>query len=214
MTGGKKRITRIEPQKKTKGRFSLFLDDQFAFGIHQSVLLEFQLARGDELDESTIRAIQRAESVSLAKQKGLALIAYRRRSVEELRARLEQKGFEKDVVRQVLEDFLRVNLLDDKAFAEAYTQTRLIEKPVSKRQMTAELKARGIRETEIQNGIEAGYENTSDEAIATQLVKKRLQRYTGDDPLRIRKKLSDFLIRRGFDWDTIRDVLDAALDTR
>lgn len=208
MTG---RITRIEAQKKSKHRYNIYVDEEFAFGIHESVLLDCQLAVGDELDKEAVEKINRCENLNRAKQKALSLITYRRRSIDECRKRLLQNDFSVQVADQVVDDLKRVGLLDDLAFAEAYVQTRLIQKPVSKRQMAAELKAKGLRETDIQHGLETGYKETSDIEIAETLLLRRMRRYRGEETRAVRKKLTDFLARRGFDWDTVREAVDKTI---
>ena len=48
------RITRIEPQKRRKDRFSIFVDDEFALGVDADLLVEFHLAEGLELEEGRL----------------------------------------------------------------------------------------------------------------------------------------------------------------
>ena len=50
-------VTGIEMQKRDAQRISIFLDGEFAFGLHQDVLLESGIARGDRLSEERIEAI-------------------------------------------------------------------------------------------------------------------------------------------------------------
>lgn len=51
-------ITKITSQKQ-KGRYNIFIDEQFAFGVTESVLIKFRLAKGLEIDSSLQRDIQK-----------------------------------------------------------------------------------------------------------------------------------------------------------
>ncbi|MCZ6820210.1 MAG: recombination regulator RecX, partial [Calditrichaeota bacterium] len=55
------KITRIEGQKKKKNRFSVYLDDAFAFGLNVATLAEFNLKEGDLLTDDRIADILRSE---------------------------------------------------------------------------------------------------------------------------------------------------------
>lgn len=200
------RITAIETQTHSPSRRNIFLDGEFAFGLHEDVVYGHHLHEGDEVADPAIREMVLEDEVLRAKDRARSLISYRMRSVRELRERLARKQFSVQAIGQVVRDFLQVGLLNDAQFAQAYVQTRLIQKPVSRRLMTAELKQKGISESDAQSAIELQY-TESDSEIALRLAEKRLWRYRGEASLKVKKKLSDFLTRRGFSWDVISEVL-------
>ncbi|HDQ45078.1 MAG TPA: hypothetical protein ENN17_06190 [bacterium] len=207
MTESRRRVTRIEPQKRNLRRFNLFLDGEFAFGLDQTVLLECHLHEGDSLAPAEIGKVLRCEARHRAKEKALRLIAYRPRSVEEVRKRLRETGCDPSIVQEVIDNLVRVNLLNDAEFAASYVRSRLIQKPISRRLMESELRAKGIADAVMASVLEREYETGSDEAIARELIRKKVRQYAGQDPLKVRKKLSDFLARRGFGWDVIGTVV-------
>ncbi len=200
------RVTAIEPQKNRKDRVNIYLDGVFAFGLNQEVVLKLNLRPGDEIEERVIDEILLAEERTRAKEKALSLLSYRARSVEELRKRLKEKGFSDRTVEKVIEDFVRVGLLDDKKFASDYVHSKMIQKPMGKRMLREELFSRGIDEETAEKAIEEAYSERSEVDVARDLFRRRMKRYRGDD-VKLRKKLSDFLRRRGFDWDVINTVL-------
>ena len=53
-----KTITQITVQKKRKNRCSIFLDDEYAFGLDQDIVLQFGLKKGDQLAEQQIEKIK------------------------------------------------------------------------------------------------------------------------------------------------------------
>lgn len=200
-------ITHIETQKHSPSRKNIFLDGEFAFGLHEEIVYQHHLYAGDEIDDSRAQKLMLEDEVFRAKNKARSLLLYRMRSIKEMRDKLSLKKFSDAAIDQVVDDFIKVGLLDDHQFASAYVQTRMIQKPVSRRLMSTGLRRKGISEKDIQNAIEEQY-GESDFSIALKLAEKRVGRYRGEEPLRIKKKLADFLTRRGFSWDVVSDVLE------
>jgi regulatory protein len=202
-------ITQIETQKKNTGRFNIYLDGAFAFGLEEEVVLRHHLHKGDRLKASTIDEILLVEEKTRAKEKALAYLSYRMRSVEELRKKLNEKGFAGRTIEPVIEDLLRVGLLNDQQFASAYVRSRMIQKPMSKRLLLRELFARGIENTIAEETVEKEYGNHSEFEVAIELVRKKGERLCSDriESRKIKKRISDFLARRGFNWDVIGEVI-------
>ena len=109
----------------------------------------------------------------------------------------------------MITDFTRVGLIDDRRFARAFVHSRMARKPVSRRLLLHQLKAAGIEGHKADEAVEDVYHNKSESMVAADLVRKRLGRLRGDAPMAVRKKLSDFLARRGFSWETISEALKA-----
>ncbi len=57
-----KTITQIIFQKKNKNRCSIYLDEEFGFGLHLDVALKFGLKKGDILTDEQIEDILFAEN--------------------------------------------------------------------------------------------------------------------------------------------------------
>ena len=201
-----RRITRLEPQKKRSRRVNVYLDDVFAFGLEKDVVLEHGLHEGDELSNTLIEKVLGTEERTRAKQKALALLSYRARSVEELRGKLVEKGFSEDSIESTMEDLRRVGLLDDVKFAASFVHTQMTDKPMSKRMLTFELRKKGIEETVIEKAVEEEYGSEAEVDVARRLAMRRIERFSGE-PKKLKKRLVDFLGRRGFGWDVISTVL-------
>jgi regulatory protein len=202
------RITLIEPQKRNSKRRNIYLNDAFAFGLDQEVVIKHHLHEGDAVSDEMIQTVLQAEELVRAKQKALALLVYRTRSEAEIRDRLSQKGYDRQVIDLVVHDLERVGLLNDSSFASAYVQTRMIQKPMGKRLLIRELLDKGITESLAVRVIEEWYKSETELDVALSLIKPRLERYRREKPDTIRKRISDFLSRRGFGWDIIGEVMD------
>lgn len=199
-------ITRIEPQKHREDRVNVYLDGAFAFGLDQEVVCEHHLHQGDTLTESLIDGVLLAEERTKAKQKVLDWLSRRSRSVSEIRRRLREKGVSERTSGKVIDDFLRVGLLDDEKYAFTYVQSRMQQRPSGKRLLRMELLKKGIEEDLAAKAIEEGYGNGSELEVARGLFRRRVNRYHGETRV-MKKKSADFLLRRGFSWEVIDAVL-------
>ncbi|MBD3385227.1 hypothetical protein GF407_09890 [candidate division KSB1 bacterium] len=201
-------ITSIEVQKKDSNRFSIFLDGEFAFGIHKDVLLESGIARGDRLTESQVETIKKREEVKKAKIKAVRLLSVRARSKQELDERLKRSGFSTGAIDETLRELERLDLVNDAEFAVLFARTKMAQKPQGKMALSLELKKKGIEETAIENAIAKAYEGTNESEVAFSLANRKKQQFGNLEEQKAKKRLSDYLLRRGFRFDVVRDVLE------
>lgn len=103
------------------------------------------------------------------------------------------------VVERVLVRMKDYGYVDDKKFTEWWVGQRTSFKPKGKRMIAMELRAKGIHTPEI----------TIDErALARKAVERKLVIWKTLPLTAKKKKLYDFLFRRGFDADTVGSVVD------
>ena len=134
-----KTITQIVIQKKRKNRCSIFLDEEFGFGLHQDVVFQFGLKKGDALTEKQIEEILFAEDKKIAKERALIFLSHRDRSEKEMRSKLKQVGFKENIINLVVEDLKKLNLIDDEKFALLYAKSKLITRPMGEYLLKQEL---------------------------------------------------------------------------
>ncbi|HEX9934319.1 MAG TPA: RecX family transcriptional regulator [bacterium] len=204
-------ITKIEPQQKAENRFNIYLDGAFAFGLEGEVLIRHHLHEGDEIAENIVDDVLLSEERSKAKKKALALLSHSSRSVAEIRRRLLESDFSERTSDRVIRDFVRVGLLDDKAFALSYAQSRLFQRVMGKRLLKQELLQKGIDEENADTAVAGAYDQVSETDLAKQLVEKKMRQLGAQDKRKVKHKLSDMLFRRGFDWDVISSVVREAM---
>ena len=204
-------ITRIESQKTHPRRVNVYCDGEFTLGLHQDVLTRFGLRKGDVLDEKKIEKLQAAEELNLAKEKALRLLGYRRRSEKELRGRLLEKEFHPDVVDSVIEHLRKLGFVNDRAFAEAFLHDALMKKPAGTRLLRQELRRKGIKNEIIEEILQEKLGAETEASLARDAASKRMRRYPisndGHEREKQRKRLADFLARRGFAWSTVAPIL-------
>jgi regulatory protein len=206
--GASQRISAIEVQKKNTGRYSVFLDGEFAFGIDQDVLLKSGIARGDMLDEEQIREILEMEEKHRARQKALRLLSVRAQSTHELRERLTRDQVPSAIVDWVLSEMDRLKLLDDAEFARMFARQRLLTRPEGRFLLHRELKQKGIRDDQIEDALKAAYTEQDEMTLALNLARKKKNQVRHLEEIKARKRVLDLLARRGFAWNMIQEIMD------
>ncbi|MDD8017895.1 MAG: RecX family transcriptional regulator [Bacteroidota bacterium] len=201
-------ITKIERQKKVSSRRSIFLDEKFAFGISDDVLLKFSLYEGQELTEEEISEITKAETEFSVKSAALRFRSYRPRSTKEVKEYLQKKGFDESMIATTIE-FLAVNsLLNDEEFARMYCRDRLHLKPIGKLAMQQQLFKKGIPKEHIQKIILEFYSHDVEKELATKEAEKKYKRSRSLPPLTIKRRVYEHLIRHGYDSSLSRSIVN------
>lgn len=208
-------ITKVERQKKNPSRISLHVDNEYAVGIHKEVLLRFGLRVGDHITEKILDDLKRTEEIRQARESAIRLLSYRARSEKEIRDRLKKKGFSSNTADEVLDSLLKSGLVNDLEFARAFAHDKLLRKPMGKVMLKQELRKKGISKEEIEQVLNESYRSESEDEYAFELANKRINRSQSSfaklDPLKQRKRLSDYLARRGFDWETVTKAVERVL---
>ncbi|MBN1559218.1 RecX family transcriptional regulator [candidate division KSB1 bacterium] len=203
-----RRITDIEPQEKRKYRFSIFLNGEFAFGIHQDVLLQSGIAKGDALSQEKIEHILELERRRSAKEKAYRLLAVRPRSEKEMRDRLARSGYTAKDLAWVIEELLRLKLINDVEFAIAFARNRMIGRPCGRYMLRQELQQKGIDDSSIDRAIAEAYKERDEYHVAWQIAAQNKKKQMRLDEDKARKRVGDFLMRRGFGWDIVNDIAE------
>jgi regulatory protein len=195
------KITALKLQARNKTRVNVYLDGEFAFGLAKILALPLRI--GQELGPEQIERLQTADAEEEAHQRALRLLARRPRSEAEIRERLQKAGIAAPVVAVVLERLRSSKLLDDEAFAKFWVENRTTFRPRSKRALQMELKRKGIAAPALEDALH----DTNDAESAYALALKRAKRLAALPAPDFRRKLSDYLARRGFDYETVEPIV-------
>ncbi|HWV24037.1 MAG TPA: regulatory protein RecX [Thermomicrobiales bacterium] len=199
-------ITEIRPQQRDDTRVNVFIDGDFAFGLHIDLQLEHGLKKGDVLDEEAIALLLRQDEAKKAIARALNLIAYRPRAAGELATKLREKGFSPDAVEAAVARMTDLGYLDDRDFADRWVESRQSGRPRSVRMLKQELRQKGVDREIVESAVEnAGIDEFGD---ALELARKRATSMTGLDPITRERRLGGYLARRGYGFDIIRRVLE------
>ncbi len=202
-------VTRLEAQKKDPNRVSVFVDGSFAFGVHVDLVVRFQLKKGLELDDATEQAIVRADEEMKARARAWRYVARRPRTREEVARMLGRAEYAPDVIEDVLHYFEEQGELDDAAYAEQYARERFRLKGHGPMRIRQDLRKKGVSSSAIEAALDALVSSVDLASKAREHAEKRWPRVAREeDALRRKKKLTDYLRRRGFSFDVIRPIVE------
>lgn len=202
-------ITKLTVQKNNPNRVSVFIDGEFAFGVHQDLVLEYRLRAGRELTPDEQQALVEDDRVAKATSRAFDYLAHKPRTETEVRRKLRQNEYSEPVIESVVERLQELSYLDDVQYAEQYVERRFASKGYGPVRIRQELRKRGIDRHLAETAVADFFEEESPLAAAREKAQKRWPRIAREeDPRKRRDKLYRYLKRRGYTYDTIRVVID------
>jgi len=194
------RITSIEVQKRNPRRANVYVDGEFVLGL--AMIEALKLSKGQALSDADIEGLRLVDEKERAHEAALNFLSYRPRSEQEVRRRLQKKDFMPEAVDDAIGRLLRAGLIDDEAFARYWVENREQHKPRGAYALRHELRQKGIESRIVDELVEQIDEDANAYLAAT----KRLSRWQRLDPSVRRRKMSDYLRRRGFSYDVVLRV--------
>jgi regulatory protein len=201
------KITKIELQKKNKKRYSLFADDDFIIGVSEQTLLAFDLYQGKELSGPTIEEIKLNENIVSVREQAWRFLSRREHSQIELRDKLVQKAFDKDIVDQVLSNLIKKDYLNDQRYARLVINDEINLKRSGPLLIKNKLLKKGIHINLVNDLLEELYHEDLQFNNCSELAEKKLRLLNNLDPLPQKKRLISFLTQKGYSWDIIGKVI-------
>ncbi|MDP2929970.1 MAG: regulatory protein RecX [Candidatus Omnitrophota bacterium] len=145
---------------------------------------------------------------SSAKNNAYALLRQRPRSVYEIRNRLKLKGYGDDLIEDIIANLKRSGELDDEKFARFWVESRMHMNPSGDVLLRYELKTKGISDGVIEATLSEKAGKYDEYELAFSMAKERFERLKKLDRQKAMKRVYDFLLRRGFAYDTVRKIIE------
>jgi regulatory protein len=196
------RVTALKVQKKNPNRVSVYLDGDFAFGVSRIVAAWLKI--GQDLSDEKIQDLQQQETQEAALQKAMLLLSYRPRSEAEIRQRLQEDGFETEVISNAMDRLRSNGLLQDENFAKTWIENRGAFRPRSQKMLAYELRRKGVAEETIQQALAESSDDDGLAYTAAALYARKLARTEWEE---FHRRLMSFLARRGFSYGTAAPVV-------
>jgi regulatory protein len=136
----------------------------------------------------------------------LRLLAASPKSRQELRKKLESKGYSAETIDQTLGDLEIQGILSDKAYAKDLVARLTHGKSVGRHKIAFELKRHGIAK-KISDEILGTLSNEDETERALDQARLKWTGWSQLDPQKRKKRLYDFLIRKGYDFQIVQDIL-------
>jgi len=197
-----KTITALVAQKRNRNRVNVFLDGRFGFGL--AAIEAARLRVGQTLSDEDISHLRERDAFEKAHERALHFLSYRPRSESEIRRHLQESNVAPEHIEEIMNRLASVGLVDDAAFARFWVENREQFRPRGGRALRYELRHKGLSPEVIEAAL-AGYD---DEAMAQEAARAQSRRWRQLPRPDFQRRLAAFLARRGFDYDTIAEVVE------
>lgn len=198
-------ITMVEKQKKSKYRYNIYLDDAYAFSVHEDIMLKHRLIKGESIEGKRIREIVRDDEAHQAYLAAIRYIGRRPRSLKEVELHLKQKEYEPDIISDVAGRLKEQNYIDDSQFAKLWSEHRIYSQKKGRRLVEMELAQKGLSGDDIAQALLKIDKHEEFDAAFHIAAKK--WRTTGGETFERKRKVAAFLLRRGYTDEMVRQVL-------
>lgn len=226
------KITAIKAGVKNENRANIFVNDEFAFSLDIAQIVDFHLKVGKQISQAEFVELQHASEFGKLYQATLEWVLMKPRSIREtkdylcrklskrksenkLRAQNKQRSkeerdkyhlktkplplFSEQDIEQVISRLLEKKYLDDEKFVQTYIENRNATKGTSLKKLRQELFKKGISNELIEEAFVISDRN--DQAELEKIIAKKKHKYSDPD------KLKAYLVRQGFNYSDIEDVL-------
>lgn len=202
-------ISRVVQQKHDPERVSVFIDDEFAFGLTLELVIEAGLKKGVALTVEEQQALLEKERTHRAYAVALHFVGYQPRASNEVRRKLRKKGYHDNVIEDTIARLEGNRFLDDERFASSFVWSRFNGSGYGPARLRADLMKKGVPSRVIDQALAEFEEEADLKSKAQSLAERRWRNLRREsDPLKRKKKLLDYLVRRGYTYGLAREVTE------
>ncbi len=221
-------ITSVEPQKSSYARaserrgirrYNIFLDGEFAFGVDEDLIVNRRLVVGKIITPDGLQEILFEAEVGKLMERMYRWFAIRQHSEKEVREYFRIKNLEfrikgKEQISQLVIDALietlkKKGMVNDLEFAKAWVEARRKSKQKGIRAIKAELFQKGIDKVIVDELlVHSSSFMDQEEKIAREALEKKMRSWKNLEPREFRQKAVEFLLRKGFEYEIVKQVLD------
>lgn len=181
----------------------MFTDGSFSFSVNR--LVGAWLKVGQVISQEKMKEMLSADEMEKAFQSAVHLLSFRSRSENEIRLNLKKKEFSQFTIEATIKKLKGAGLVNDADFARQWVEARANLKPRSRWLMEYELRQKKVPDDQIHQAFEI---IPDDSTLALQAARKKMHQFSHLEKDVFRKKITSFLMRRGFQYDVIRQTLD------
>ena len=199
-----RKITALRIGRSREKRVNVFLDDRFAFSLGGEVAAKESLQVGQGLSTDQVEALAKSDHFHRCLNAAYQYLSYRPRSETEVRGRLKRRGFDGDCIETVIARLKEQSLVDDVAFAQFWKENRESFNPRSQRLTKLELRRMGV----VSDIIDQVVDGIDDGDSAYRAALRKTHHWPLSDYQSFRRRLGDYLRRRGFNYEVINHTVE------
>lgn len=206
----KQKITDIQSHSQFPSHHQLFLDDKPFVVIPANLVENLGLRVGLEIEAQTIEKLIAADEAMRAKNYALNILREDIFSKSQMARQLEREGFRERTIETIIAELIQSGHIRDRLYAEKWVQRRQKSNPRGRTVLKQELIDKGVdRETAEQ--VLAEVKTEDEKRLALQIAQKQSKKYKNLSTQVAKRRLHGFLARRGFESETILQIIEQVL---
>lgn len=200
-------ITSISIQKKNSTRYSVYVNEKFLIGVSDNSLVKFALSKGKSIDQELLDAIQVNEEKWAIHSFCLRLLGRRDHASFELKQKATKKGYSSIYLDTICSDLEEKGYINNTEFAKKFARDKFEFNNWGTQKIRNELMRKGLQKDDITSALdEINKEDMIDKM--NHLFEKSRLKFQRVDPLKRKKKIFDFFLRKGYEPEIILNSMD------
>ena len=200
-------ITSIVTARRKPSHATIHIDGKAVATLPLSLIERLALKAGAPWNDATATQVSAASRYADAWQAAMKHLNRRAASRQELGHKLEAAGRDPQAVHEVLDRLEQLGALDDEALGRALIDEARSKSAAGPALLRQKLQRRGLDDQMVDRMLEQATEREDPVESALALARQRAKSMSRLDPLTRARRLWGALQRRGFDEDTIEQVM-------
>jgi len=200
-------ITKIEVQKNNKDRVNIYLNNEFAFACDAALVYIHNITKGATIEKQGLQDIINEDNYIKGKNCALHFLERSFKSAKQVVDKLVAKEFDSKTIDRVMKFLKQYEFVDDKRFVDLFIKEKI--KTSGKNKIKFTLLKKYLPKELIQEALN---EITTEQQLQTALIlgEKRMMTIAKSekDSKKLYKKTADYLVRNGYDFQIVNEVLD------
>lgn len=208
-------ITDISPQKRKKERYNVFVNDKFSFAANAEIVLKNNLKVGKNISQELIDKITKEDQSTKLMDRVMNFLSFRPRSEKEIRDYLAKKiannenikfnqASQSPLIDQIIKKLKKYHFINDLEFAKLWIASRSSSSNSKGINLVKfELLKKGINKEIVEKVLEKTPNQVN---LAQKALEKKIKKWQKLPTFEKKKKIYQFLVNRGFDFETIEEV--------
>ena len=199
-------ITKIEIQKKNKNRVNVHIDDEFSFACSAEIIYNRNMKIGDIVDPNNFTDYINEDNFLRCKNQALNVIEKSTKTKHQINLKLSQKGYDEKTINKVMEFLEKYELVDESKYIDMYIKEKVQRQ--GRNRLKYDLLGKGLDKEMINEKLN-NLDSSIEKDVAYKIAYKKylLLSKREDDTRKITKKISEYLMRSGYDYDIIKDAI-------
>lgn len=186
------------------------MNDKFAFACDAQFVYIHSITKGKVMEKDHLEDIINEDNYIKGKNAALHFLERSFKSSKQVVDKLTSKEFDIKTINRVIEFLQQYGFIDDKRFVELFVKEKI--KSSGKNKIKFSLLKKGLPEDLIKEELNR-ITNEQQLEIALQLGEKkvRILSKSENDTKKLYKKITDYLVRSGYDFEIVNQVLDKVI---